>query len=331
MVLRIGALRRRILLGAVLGPLAAPEAIRAARAQAWPARPLRLIVPFAAGGTSDLLGRLIGSALGPALGQTVVVENRPGGGSTVGAAAVAQAAPDGYTLLLGTPGVQTTNPFMMPSLPYDPDQAFTPIVNVMRTPNLLVVHPSVPAKTVAELIDLARKRPGTLFFGSSGAGSTSHLAGELLRYMAKVEVVHVPFRGTGPGVQALLSGDVQMALDGLPALLPHIREGRLRLLAVTTPRRYAGLPDTPAVAETLPGFDAAPFNYISGPANLPRPIVDRVNAAMNTILREEGFRRKFEELGFEPMGGTPEELAGVIRGEAARWKSVIQAAGIRIE
>lgn len=319
--------RREALIASLILPLAG----RAALAADWPTRPLRLVVPFAAGGTSDLLGRLIGNALGPALGQTVIVENRPGGGGTLGAAFVAQSPPDGYALLLGTPGVQTTNPFMMPSLPYDPDRAFTPIINVMRTPNLLVVHPSVPANSVPELLELARKRPGQIFFGSSGVGSTSHLAGELLRHMGRVDVAHVPFRGTGPNVQALLSGEVQMSLDGLPSLMPHTREGRLRLLAVTTPRRWAGLPETPTVAETLPGFAAAPFNYISGPANLPRPIVDRLNAAMNAILQEPGFRKNFEDLGFEPMGGTPEELSEVIRTEAARWKEVIQAARIRME
>jgi tripartite-type tricarboxylate transporter receptor subunit TctC len=321
-------IRRRYLLAA---PLALPFLGRAARAADWPTRPLRLVVPFAPGGTSDLLGRLVGNALGPALGQTMIVENRPGGGSTLGAAYVAQSPPDGYVLLLGTPGVQTTNPFMMQSLPYDPERAFTPIINIMRTPNLLAVHPSLAANSVAELIDLAKKKPGTLFFGSSGAGSTSHLAGELLRYMAKIEITHVPFRGTGPNVQALLSGDIKMTLDGLPALMPHIREGRLRLLAVTTPLRYAGLPDTPAVAEALPGFDAAPFNYLTGPANLPRPIVDRVNTVMGAILKEPHFRKNFEELGFEPMGGTPEELETVIRNEALRWKAVIQSAGIRVE
>ncbi|MCO6417391.1 tripartite tricarboxylate transporter substrate binding protein [Siccirubricoccus sp. KC 17139] len=322
---RIG--RRAVLAAASAMPLA-PVVVRAS---SWPDRPIRFVVPYAAGGTSDLLGRLIANALGPALGQTMVVENRPGGGATVGAASVAQAAPDGYTLLLGTPAVQATNRFMMASLPYDPDRAFTPIVNIMRTPNLLVVHPSVPAHSVAELIALCKRQPDTLFFGSSGVGSTSHLAGEMLRVMAKIEIAHAPFRGTGPNVQALLSGEVKMSLDGMPALLPHIREGRLRLLAVTTPARYASLPDTPAVAETLPGFDAAPFNYITGPAGLPQPIVERVNTAMNAILNEATFRSRFQELGFEPMGGTPAELAEVIRQETARWGEVIRAAGIRIE
>jgi tripartite-type tricarboxylate transporter receptor subunit TctC len=201
----------------------------------------------------------------------------------------------------------------------------------MRTPNLLVVHPSLPASSVAELIALAKREPGTLFFGSSGVGSTSHLAGEMLRVMAQIDITHAPFRGTGPNIQALLSGEVKMSLDGRPALLPHVREGRLRLLAVTTPTRYPGLPDTPALAETLPGFDAAPFNYISGPAGLPQPIVERVNATMNAILAEPGFRAHFLELGFEPMGGTPAELAEVIRSETTRWGEVIRAAGIRIE
>lgn len=289
---------------------------------------IRLIVPFAAGGSADQTARMLAEPVGAALGQTMIVENRPGGGATLGAQMVARAAPDGLTLLYGTPGPQIINPWLMRSLPYDPVRDFAPVVAVKRAPNLLAVHPAVPATNVAELVALARARPGALAFASSGVGASSHLAGEMFKFLAGVDLLHVPFRGTGPATTEIIAGNVQMAIDTLSILLPHAREGRLRALGVSTPTRSPLVPEIPAIAETLPGFDASPFNYIAAPAGTQ---VGRLNAAFNRVLGDAGFRARMEALGEEPLGGTPDELAASIAAESARWRDVIRAANIRAE
>jgi tripartite-type tricarboxylate transporter receptor subunit TctC len=318
-------LHRRSLLAVALG-LPAP-----ALAQAFPSRPIRLICPFAAGGSADASARQLAAPLAAALGQPVVVENRPGGGATLGAQVVARAAPDGHTLLYGTPGPQIINPHLMRSLPYDPVADFAPVAGYKRAPNLLAVHPSVPARSLAELIDLAKARPGTLTFASSGVGASSHLAGEMLKFMASIDITHVPYRGTGPALTDLMAGTVSMALDTLSILLPPSRAGSLRALGVTTPQRSRLVPDLPALAETLPGFDAAPFNYIAAPGGTPAPIIARLNAAIVGILNDPAYRARMEALGEEATPSTPEELAATIAAESARWKQVIEAAGIRVE
>ena len=289
---------------------------------------IRLIVPFAAGGSADQTARMLAEPVGAALGQTMIVENRPGGGATLGEHLVARAAPDGMTLLYGTPGPQIINPWLMRSLPYDPVRDFAPVVSVKRAPNLLAVHPSVPANSVAELIALARARPGTLAFASSGIGASSHLAGEMLKFLAGVDLLHVPFRGTGPATTEVIAGNVQMAIDTISILLPHARDGRLRALGVSTPTRSPLVPEIPAIAETLRGFDASPFNYIAAPAGT---AVGRLNAAFNRVLGDQAFRARMEALGEEPLGGTPDELAATIAVESARWREVIRAASIRAE
>jgi tripartite-type tricarboxylate transporter receptor subunit TctC len=298
---------------------------------AYPSRPLRLVVPFAAGGSADASARMLAEPLGAALGQPVVVDNRPGGGATIGAQAVARAAPDGLTLLYGTPGPQIINPWLMRSVPYDPVRDFAPVSGYKRAPNLFAVHPSIPARDVAELIALAKAQPGRLSFASSGIGSSSHLAGELLKFMAQVDITHVPYRGTGPALTDLLGGTVSMALDTLSILLPPSRAGNLRALGVTTPRRSTLAPDLPALAETLPGFDAAPFNYIATTAGTPAPAIARLNDAIVGILNDPAYRARMEALGEEATPSTPEELAATIAAESARWKQVIESAGIRAE
>jgi tripartite-type tricarboxylate transporter receptor subunit TctC len=325
------AIRRRAML-AVLAAAAIASRAAAQGAPSWvPTRPLRLIVPFAAGGSADQTARMLAEPMAAALGQPVVVENRPGGGATLGAQLVARAAPDGLTLLYGTPGPQIINPHLMPSLPYDPVRDFAPVVGVKRAPNLLCLHPSLPARSVPELIALAKAQPGRLAFASSGIGSSSHLAGEMLKHMAGIDMLHVPFRGTGPATTELIAGNVQVAIDTLSVLLPHAQGGLLRALAVSTPARSSLVPELPAIAETLPGFDAAPFNYLAAPAATPPAAIARLNAVVNAILAEPGFRRRMAELGEEPAGGTPEALAATIRAESDRWKAVIVAAGIRAE
>ena len=318
-------LHRRSLLVAALA-LPAP-----ALAQAFPTRPIRMICPFAAGGSADASARQLAEPLSVVLGQPVVVENRPGGGATLGAQLVARAAPDGHTLLYGTPGPQIVNPHLMRSVPYDPVRDFAPVSGYKRAPNLLAIHPSIPARNVAELVALAKSRPGTLTFASSGVGSSSHLAGEMLKFLGGVDITHVPYRGTGPAMTDLLAGTVSMALDTLSILLPPARNGSLRALGVTTPERSALVPELPALAETLPGFDAAPFNYISATGGTPAPIIARLNQAIVGILNDPAYRARMEALGEEATPSTPEELAATIAAESARWKQVIEAAGIRVE
>jgi tripartite-type tricarboxylate transporter receptor subunit TctC len=318
-------MKRRLLLATALAlPLPA-------LGQGFPNRPIRLICPFAAGGSADASARQLAEPLSAALGQPVVVENRPGGGATLGAQTVARAAPDGHTLLYGTPGPQIVNPHLMRSVPYDPVKDFAPVAGYKRAPNLLALHPGVPAKDVAELIALARARPGVLTFASSGVGSSSHLAGEMLKFLGGVDITHVPYRGTGPALTDLLGGQVSMALDTLSVLLPPSRAGSLRALGVTTPQRSALAPELPALAETLPGFDAAPFNYIATTGGTPAPIVARLNQAIVGILSDPGYRARMEALGEEATPSSPEELAATIAAESARWKQVIEAAGIRAE
>jgi tripartite-type tricarboxylate transporter receptor subunit TctC len=259
------------------------------------------------------------------------VENRPGGGATLGAQMVARAAPDGHTLLYGTPGPQIVNPHLMRSVPYDPVRDFAPVSGYKRAPNLLAVHPSIPARNVADLVALAKARPGTLTFASSGIGSSSHLAGEMLKFLGGVDITHVPYRGTGPAMTDLLAGTVSMALDTLSILLPPSRAGNLRALGVTTPQRSRLTPELPALAETLPGFDAAPFNYIAATGGTPAPIIARLNQAIVGILNDPAYRARMEALGEEATPSTPEELAATIAAESARWQQVIAAAGIRVE
>jgi tripartite-type tricarboxylate transporter receptor subunit TctC len=316
--------RRGLLGAAVLLPLPA-------LAQGFPNRPVRLICPFAAGGSADASARQLAEPLSAALGQPVVVENRPGGGATLGAQMVARAQPDGHTLLYGTPGPQIINPHLMRSVPYDPVRDFAPVAGYKRAPNLLAVHPGLPVRDVAELIALAKARPGTLTFASSGIGSSSHLAGEMLKFLGQVDITHVPYRGTGPAMTDLLGGTVSMALDTLSILLPPARAGSLRALGVTTPQRSRLAPELPALAETLPGFDAAPFNYIATTGGTPAPIVARLNQAIVGILNDPAYRARMEALGEEATPSSPEELAAILAAESARWKQVIEAAGIRAE
>ncbi|NKE45495.1 tripartite tricarboxylate transporter substrate binding protein [Roseomonas frigidaquae] len=316
--------------GLLAASLAAP-ALAQAQAQDFPARPLRLIVPYAAGGSADASARMLAEAMAGPLGQPVVVENRPGGAATIGAQAVARAAADGHTLLYGTPAPQIISPHLMRSVPYDPIKDFAPVSGYKRAPNLLVVHPSVPARNLAELIALAKARPGTLTFASSGVGSSSHLAGELLKFMAQIDITHVPYRGTSAALTDLLGGTVSMALDTLSVLLPQARDGKLRALGVTTPARSKQAPDVPAIAETLPGFDAAPFNYIAATGGTPAPVVAKLNQVIVAILQRPDYLARMEELGEEATPSTPQELSATIERESARWKQVIEAAGIRVE
>jgi tripartite-type tricarboxylate transporter receptor subunit TctC len=323
--------RRRVLAVALAVPaLALPAALRA-QGESWPGKPIRLVVPFAAGGGADLVARAIAGPLSKRLGQPIVVDNKAGGGGTTGADAVVKAPADGYTLLYTTPGPQITNPYLMARLPYDPVADLTPVGRVAVVPNVLVVNKDLPVKSVKELIQYARVHPGKLNFASAGIGSSSHLAGELLKARAGIDIVHVPYRGTGPALQDLLAGNVSMAIDSIAVYRALIESGALKALGVATPERSPILPNVPAMAEELPGFDGAPVNYISVRSGTPRAIIERLNREVNAVLDSAEVRGSLQASGVVPKGSTPQDMAALVKSEAAKWKQVIQLSGARVE
>jgi tripartite-type tricarboxylate transporter receptor subunit TctC len=293
-------------------------------AQGYPTQQIRLIVPFAAGGGSDILARIIAEPLSKRLGQSIVVENKPGGGATVAADLVAKSPPDGYTWLFTTAGPQITDPYLMAQLPYNPFKDFAPVAMLAKSVNVLVVHPGVPAKNVRELIDYAKANPGKLNFSSSGIGASSHLAGELFKQMAEVDIIHVPYRGTGPSTTDLLAGNVHMAIDSASTLLPHIKSGGLRALGFATLERQPAMPELPTIADTLPGFDGSSINYISVSAGTPPAIVERLNREIEVVLSDRDIARRMTELAIAPIIETPAELARRITDEQQKWKRVIE-------
>ncbi len=318
-------LSRRCLLAAGAAAVLAP---RDTRADDYPSRAIRLVVPFAAGGGSDIVARLIADGLTRRLHASVIVENKPGAGAVIGADFVAKAAPDGHTLLFATPGPQILNPYLMPSLPYSPKD-FSGVAMLLKSVNLMVVANSVPAKSVAELIDYAKANPGKLNFASSGVGTSSHLAGELFKAMAGIDITHVPYRGNALVIQDLLSGNVQISIDAISALSPQARSGAVRALGVAAPERSNILPDTPTIAETLPGYDASSINYIAVRAGTPAAIIERLNSEINAIMAEPAVHDRIVELGLIPMSETPAALEARISEEQKKWKKVIEAMGTK--
>jgi len=302
-----------------------------ATGQTYPDHPIRLVVPYAAGGGADLIARTIAQGLTKRLGQQVIVDNKPGGAATIGADAVAKSLPDGYTLLYGTPAPQIINPYLMKKLPYDPVRDFAPVARVASVAHILVVHPSVPAKDVKELIAYAKANPGKVNFSSAGLGATSHLDTDLFKSMAGIDIVHVPYKGTGSALQDLLAGNVQMTIDSIGPLLPHIKSGKLRPLGVTSLERSPLLPQVPPIADQLPGFSATTENYLAVRAGTPAAIVDRLNKELNDVLRSPEVREHLAASGVTPAGGTPEELSAMIKRESAKWKKVIEVSGATAE
>ena len=292
---------------------------------------MRIVVPFAPGGTADTIARLIADPTAAILGQPVLIENRPGGNGTVAAISVARGPADGLTLLYCSPSIQILNPLMMRNIPYDAMADFTPVIALMRAPKILVVRPDFPARDVAELITLARTRPGGISFASAGIGSSGHLAGALFGQMAGVELLHVPYRGTAPGVQDLMAGRVDMVLDTAAALLPLVQDGRLRALAVSTQEPSPLAPGLPPIATTLPGFNDASFNYLIAAARTPPDAIAAINAAIGRVLAEPTIRERFASLGTEPLGGSPDQLAAMVQDEITRWRTVITAQRITLE
>ena len=293
---------------------------------AYPDKPIKLIVPYTPGGVTDALARVMAKSLSERVGQQVFVDNRGGGGANIGADAVAKSPADGYTLLMGSAATHAINSSLYKSLPYDHIKDFAPITLIAQVPNILVVNPSVPVKSVKELIAYAKARPGELNFGSSGAGGTIHLSGELFKSMAGVNMVHVPYKGSAPAVTDLLGGQVQVMFDS--SVVPHIKSGKLRPLAVTSGKRSSALPDVPTMAEAgLPGYEATAWFGILAPAGTPQPIIDKLNVELVAILREPATQAWMSQQGFEAVGGTPKQFVTYIKEETAKWAKVVKESG----
>lgn len=292
-------------------------------AQTWPTKPVRLVVPFPAGGATDILSRALSQELGKKLGQSIVVDNKPGAGGTIGALAGAQAAPDGYTLLLTTSSTHSIGPAINPKIPYNAEADFTPVVYVASSPQVILVPLSSPAKNLQEFIEHARKNPGRLNYASSGNGTISNLSTENFKAQSGTFLVHIPYRGTGLSIADLISGKVDVLFDSVVSGMPHVRDGKLRALAVTSPKRSALAPELPAVSELLPGFESVTWFGIFGPRGLPPEVVTRVNQAVNAVLAEPELKERFARLGAETAGGSPQQFAAVVRSESAKWKKII--------
>ena len=322
---------RRTWLSAVLFVFGACVA-STALSQDYPSRPIRIIVPFPAGGTADLLARQIGQIMSEALRQQVLIENRAGAGGNIGADLAARSKPDGYTLLMGTVSTHAINPNLYPKMPYDPVKDFAPVTMVARMPNLLVVHPSVPANNVAELIALAKARPGALAFASAGNGTTQHLAGELFKKMAGVDMIHVPYKGNAPAVTDLVGGQVQVMFDNIPVSLQQVRAGKLRALAVTGPARSPVLPELPTLAEAaLPGYSITSWFGLYAPSGTSPQIIERLNREANKALATAQIRRRLTDQGIEPAGGTPGQFADFMRAELVKWGKIVRESGARVD
>lgn len=320
-------MRRRLLCSAPLAILASPLA-----AQAYPSRPIRFIVPFAAGaGVLDIMARLVGQYLGASIGQQVIIDNRPGAGGNVGAEVAAKAAPDGYTMLMGAVAL-VVSPFLYAKLPFDPLADLAPVTQVNSAPLMLVVHPSLPVNSVAELIAYAKARPGALNYGSGGVGATPFLATELFKSMAGIDVVHVPYKGGAPALADLVAGQLSFMIENVPGTLPFVKDGKLRALAITSRQRLALVPDLPTMEEAgVPGYEMIGWNGIFVPKATPPDIVARLNAELVKVLRTAEVGEQLARLGAVPVGDSPEQFGAFVKAESQRWGKIIKDLGIKPE
>ena len=301
-----------------------------AQSQQYPTKPVRIIAPFAPGGGTDFIARLIAQKLTERLGHQVIVENKPGAGGNLGAEFAVKSAPDGYTLLL-VAGSYTVNPSLY-KLSFDPVNDITPVVQLSQGPFVVAVHPSVPANNLKELIELARRQPDKLSYASAGSGSITHLASELFLDMAKIKIVHIPYKGTGPALNDTIAGSTQLIFGSVSTTLQFIKSGRLRGLAVTTPRRISALPDLPTVAEAgVPGYEVVLWHGLVAPKGVPRPIVDRLNREANEVLKAKDMGDLLATDGVAPAGGTPEQFRAVIKADIERWRGVVKQANIKVD
>jgi tripartite-type tricarboxylate transporter receptor subunit TctC len=323
-------LPRREFLRFAAGAAALPVTRRIARAEAYPSRPVHLIIGYAPGGSADMTARLFGQWLSQRLGQQFIVESRPGGATNIGTEAALHAPPDGYTLFLASPA-NTTNPALFAKLNFDFIRDITPVAGLIRFPDVVVVNPALPVHTIPEFIAYAKANPGKLNFASSGIGSTLHVAGELFKMMAGVDIVHVAYRGGAPALVDLMSGRVQVMFDNVPTSLPYIRAGKLRPLAVTSTTRAAVLPDVPTVADYVPAYEASAWYGIVGPKGLPADVVDKLNGEVNAILAEPQVKTQLADLGASLLPGAPADFGKLVADETQKWGKVIRFAGIKPE
>ena len=317
---------------AMLCAISVVNAEHPAAAQSYPQKPVRLVVGVPPGGTTDIVARLVGQKIAEQLGQQVVIDNRGGAGGNIGAELVAKAPPDGYTLFLATIGTMTINPNLYKKMPFDTLRDFAAISQLTSMPQLLVVHPSVPVKTVKELIFYAKSRPGQLNFASGGSGTAIHLAGELFKTMANVDMVHIAYKGSAPAMTDLLGGQVSLMFDQILTALPHVQSAKLRALGVTTEKRSAAAPHVPTISEAaLPGYAVTTWHGLLAPAGTPREIVNRLSAETAKALQSAEIRERFAAQGVEPVSSTPEQFAAMMKSELDKWRKVIAASGTKLE
>jgi tripartite-type tricarboxylate transporter receptor subunit TctC len=302
-----------------------------AQPQSYPNHPVRIVVPFAAGGTSDVVTRLIGRELTELWKQPVIVENRPGAGGNIGTEVVANSPADGYTLLMGTVATHGINQTLYAKLPYDPVKSFEPVSLVASSPSVLMVNPSIPVSTVPEFIAYAKAHPGKLNYGSSGNGSSHHLAGQMFNSMAKVQMIHVPYKGTAAAITDLLAGQIQLTIDTLPSAMPYVKSGRLKAIALTSAQRYPALPNLPTIAETVPGYEIGSWYGVLAPAGTPPEIVKKISADIAAVVNKPEINKALLDGGAKPIASTPEQFAAVIRSELKKWAAVVNESGARID
>jgi tripartite-type tricarboxylate transporter receptor subunit TctC len=303
-----------------------------AHSQDYPARPIRIVVPFSPGGVADNSARVVADSLGARLGQQILVENRPGASGNIGTQAVAQASPDGYTLLLGFDGTMVINPHVFPKIPFDTLKDFAPVTKLGDATLILVAHPSVPARNLAEFIAHARARSGSFAYGTSGTGGTPHLAGELLKLRTGIALEHVPYKGGGQAITDAVGGQIPLVFTAIATAQQYVRAGRLVGLGVPGARRSAALPDVPTFVESgLPGFDVSSWTGIFAPAGTPRPVIDKLQRELAAVLRTAFVRERYAVLGIEPVGNSPQEFGDQVRADLARWEKVVKAANVRLE
>lgn len=323
----LGTLAAAAALGSVLlatGPVAAQAA--------FPSKPITIIVPFSAGGTTDILARIVGQALSGELGQPVIIDNRAGAGGNIGGQVAAKAAADGHTLFMGTVGTHAINASLYKKMPFDPIKDFAPLTRVANVPNLLVANPAQPYKSVAELIAYAKANPGKVNFGSSGNGTSIHLSGELFKSMAKVDMQHVPYKGSAPAVTDLLGNQIGIMFDNMPSAIQHVRSGKLRPLAVTTAKRSPELPNVPTIAEAgVPGYEATSWFGLFAPAGTPPAVISKLNTAIVKVLGQADVKKKISEQGAEVYSETPEQFAAFIQKEAVKWGKVVRDSGASLD
>jgi tripartite-type tricarboxylate transporter receptor subunit TctC len=315
-----------------LAALALAACAALAHAQNYPAKPVRIIVPYPPGGTTDIIARIAAAELTKQLKQPFVVENRAGASGAIGATAVAQAAPDGYTLVMGTANTHGINSALQKNLPYDAVKDFAPVTVVASTPNIIVVHPNVPAKTLAELIALAKAQPGKINFGSTSIGGSPHMSAELLKAMTGIDMVHVPYKGAAPMLTDLVGGQIQVGFDNLPSTIGYVRSGKVRALAVTTAQRWPGAPDIPTVAESgVPGYEVSGWFGLLAPAGTPKAVLDTLQTTIAQIVQEPEVAKQLRDLGAAPVANKPEDFARDIAADVEKWRKVAQTTGVKLD